>query len=172
MTVFHQWRHHTSAVPLGWLRMDPPRKILGKCVPPQFGPCPPHEFPKFSKFSVLVSSPPHIPPPRKISQSVPVQNFSTCRGMKRTMIHEIKACKNHGLEFQSFSTANCLGFIFRVIKLRLWLFWRLHFAHFDLFTITHSGNAENEPRRNLNRYVSRNLPWQYYRSEIQRRASD
>ena len=61
----------------------PPQKNFGKSVPPQFGPCPPHEFPKFSKFSVLVSSPPHIPP-RKISQSVPVQNFSTCRGMSLT----------------------------------------------------------------------------------------
>ena len=40
----------------------PPQKNFGKSVPPQFGPCPPHEFPKFSKFSVLVSSPPHIPP--------------------------------------------------------------------------------------------------------------
>ena len=29
---------------------------------------------------------------------------------------------DHGLEFQSFSTAYCLGFIFRVIKLRIWLF--------------------------------------------------
>ena len=75
-----------------------------------------------------------------------------------------RSCWFHGLEFKSFSTANPLGFIFRVIKLRIWRFWILHFTKFDLFTITHSGNSEKEPPRNLNQLVSRNLSWQYYRN--------
>ena len=45
--------------------------------------------PEFPKFSVLVSSPP-ISPPRKISQSVPVQNFSTCRGMSKMFIQMVQ----------------------------------------------------------------------------------
>ena len=58
----------------------PPRKILGNLSHPSLDPVPPMNFRNFPNFPCWLAVPP-ISPPRKISQSVPVQNFSTCRGM-------------------------------------------------------------------------------------------